>query len=322
MIKTAFKFAKGSIVVSLIFFSIFLVSMSKSSILCAAAVATIADSPCDTLYYDSLSSRAWLEAQREITQNQNFILKPDSVFQYTCFDRFLRELADHSANMLSETSAFGGPLGSTSMDSALNNLVIPPLQQYLSQNFNSSLALSGHSAALSIPNHTVSSISAPMTYSCDIMLRVWNAARCTNFISYPQYDGFYTFQEYTTSLDPRHLPSACDATFPSATVNVRAAYVANIAMALSSGPWSNDPVQTYNNIIGTPTFSASGTCTGSCACSGAPVPTGVRVSRPGTAPSSPGNTYDEHVCLQAGCRYHPGGILYGTTTATAGCYAR
>jgi hypothetical protein len=48
-----------------------------------------AASSCDPAYYDTLQSRAWLEAQREITQNQNLIFKPDSVLQYTCFDKHL-----------------------------------------------------------------------------------------------------------------------------------------------------------------------------------------------------------------------------------------
>src|SRR5437016_4882806 len=42
--------------------------------------------PCDPEYMDALEARAYLEAQREVAQNQNYILKPDSVLEYTCFD--------------------------------------------------------------------------------------------------------------------------------------------------------------------------------------------------------------------------------------------
>ena len=47
--------------------------------------AEIAPQSCDSNYWRQLSSRAWLEAEREIMQNQNLIFKPDSVLQYTCF---------------------------------------------------------------------------------------------------------------------------------------------------------------------------------------------------------------------------------------------
>lgn len=320
MNKTAFIFAAPKSLLLLFFcYSTFLFVFAKPEMACSA-VSTIADTPCDTLYYETMSSRAWLEAQREITQNQNFILKPDSVFQYACFDRFLRELADHASNMLSETGDFGGPLGSSSMDDAINALVINSLTQYITNNFNTPNLLSGHSAASAIPSPMPSAMGAPMTYSCDIMLRVWNAARCTNFISYPEYDGFYTFQEYVdpTNADPRHLPNACSVVAAASTAATKLAYGTNLAAALTTGPWSNDPVQTFYNLTGPQTFGAT-PCTGTCACTGAPIPTGIKVFRSGgTAPTD----YDEHVCLQAGCRYHPGGILYGSTAAAAGCYAR
>lgn len=319
MNKTAFRFAvPRSLLLMLCFYGALFLIYTRPQTACSAS--TIADSPCDTLYYETLSSRAWLEAQREISQNQNFILKPDSVFQYTCFDRFLRELADHASNMLSETGDFGGPLGSSSMDSAINNLVISSLQPYISANFSSSTQLSGHSAAASIPSPTISNMGAPMTYSCDIMYRVWNAARCMNFISYPEYDGFYTFQEYVDPLnaDVRHLPVACSVAAPVPTAATKAAYGTNLAVALTSGPWSNDPIQTFFNLTGPQNFGST-PCSGNCACSGTPIPTGIEVFRSGGVTPI---RYDEHICLQAGCRYHPGGVLYGTTTEPAGCYAR
>jgi hypothetical protein len=101
------------------------------------------DTPCDPEYFKSLKSRAWLEAQREITQNQNLIFKPDSVFEYTCFDLHLNELADHAKDMFSETErwgtipkvikdADGEPI---SMDNALEGLVGKGLRTYIRQNF-------------------------------------------------------------------------------------------------------------------------------------------------------------------------------------------
>ena len=54
-------------------------------------------SPCDPQYMDALEARAWLEAEREISQNKNLIYKPDSVLEYTCFAGFLNEAASNFA---------------------------------------------------------------------------------------------------------------------------------------------------------------------------------------------------------------------------------
>lgn len=267
-----------------------------------AQAQTIADTPCDTQYYQTLSARAWLEAQREITQNQNLILKPDSVFEYTCFDLFMRELADHSRNMLSGSGSYGGPLGRTAMVNALNNLVVNSLSSYINLNFEQAAAgtydlLGGHEAATGIDHDPSAIPDAAASYSCDVMSRVWMAAKCINFVSNPTRDGFYTFEEYTTGLDRRQIPSAC--------TPVIATYATNLATALTSAPWTDDPVQTYLQDT-----MPQASCTGNCLCDGDPIPTGVRVIRTGGTP----NEYDEHVCLQPGCHYFPG------PTPTAGCY--
>lgn len=280
----------------------------------AKAASVIADTPCDNLYYETLSSRAWLEAQREITQNQNLILKPDSVFEYTCFDLLLNELADHASSLLSESTNFGPGLGSNSMDDALQNLIGTSLITYISNNYGSLPTgagsynlLGGHPAAAGI-SHAPQAIDGARPYTCDIMGRVWQAAKCINFASNEDTDGFYTFEDYATNpVDRRALPTLC--------LPATASWSANLATALTSGPWTNDPVQTYFNL--TNAQSCSG---GSCLCTGDPVPTGVRVIRSGYSV----NDYEEHVCLQPGCRYHPGGPLNGTGggSSPAGCYGR
>lgn len=283
------------------------------------AVTVIPDSPCDALYYETLSARAWLEAQREITQNQNLILKPDSVFEYTCFDMLVKELADHGDEMLSETSAFGTPLSSTSLDNSLQNLVISSLSAYHTANFGYYTGLlGGHTAATAIFHNVPSSIgSIASSYTCDVMERVWQAAKCINFASNSTTEGFYTLAEYADplSIDKRIFPTACS------PLGLAPQWAANLTTALTTGPWTNDPVQTYMAQLTPPTCPATGPCP--CAGTGSigdPIPTGLRVVRTGTGTTV--TDYEENVCLQPGCRYHPGGVLYGTTTATAGCYGR
>lgn len=259
--------------------------------------SVIADSPCDTLYYESLSARAWLEAQREISQNQNIILKPDSVFQYTCFNNMMRELNDASSNMLSGTSSFGGPLSGGSLASSLNNLVNNTLITYLENNYGGSTSsgynlLSGHTAALGI-YHNADTVTGSSPYSCDIMGRVWQAAKCINFITNSESDGFYTFGEYAANLDVRHLPNMCTA--------INGSWAGNLATALTSGPWTNDPVDTYLELT------QPDDCAGaSCVCNGQPIPTGLTVINE----TYPGG-FSEFICIQPGCRYVP-------TSATGG----
>ncbi len=303
------KFSLNTFLKVLSLFTLFSVSLSTAN----TAKAAIADNACDPLYYESLSARAWLEAQREITQNQNLILKPDSVFEYTCFDRLVRELAVHATNMLSETSNYGTPLNSTSMDVALQNLVGTSLIAYIDNNFGSKSSsgtryslLSGHNTAVDSSgtaiNHVPQNIatnSAP--YSCEIMSEIWQKAKCMNFISNADTDGFFTFQEYTSGDDKRQLPVACTSIAPQ--------WQENLNTALQTGPWTNDPVQTY--YTDTNAQDCSG---GNCPCSGDGIDTGLRVTIDGTA-------YDERICLQPGCRYHYGGSL-GSGSASAGCYGQ
>lgn len=269
------------------------------------AASVIADTPCDSVYYESLSARAWLEAQREITQNQNIILKPDSVFEYTCFDLMVEELAAHGTNMLSETNKYSQPLSSTGLDSALNAVVGDSLRSYISSNFSGYNLLGGHPAGAGLDHAPDSSINGSPAYTCDIMNRVWHAAKCINFASAPSMDGFFTLAEYATSPDKRYLPDTC--------LPITANWSGNLLTALTSAPWTNDPVQTYFEETEPQTCAST-----NCECDGDPIPTGLQVKRNETGV----NTYQEHVCLQPGCRYHPGGDLVSGVSATAGCYGR
>ncbi len=272
------------------------------------AASLIPDSPCDALYYETLSARAWLEAQREITQNQNLILKPDSVFEYTCFDRLAYELADHADEMLSESGAYGSPFNPNTMDVALQNLVLNSLWSYHDANFGYYIGLlGGHTAATAIKHTPAATIGASSPYSCDIMRRVWQAAKCINFVSDPNTDGFYRFEEYQNDVDKRILPDACS------PLGLQPQWIANIATGLTTGPWTNDPVQSY--LLETaPQDCSLSAVPAQCRCSGEAIPTGVAVIRSGATAV----TYDEHICIQPGCRYHPG----DATIPLAGCYGR
>ncbi len=76
---------------------------------------------CDPDFYDVLKDRAWMEAQRELTQNANLITRPDSVLTVSCFGDFL----DHAGAYAGYTSLISGSAGNfpgnpdESLDSSL-----------------------------------------------------------------------------------------------------------------------------------------------------------------------------------------------------------
>jgi hypothetical protein len=257
----------------------------------ALAGAAIAPSPCDPQYYDSLRSRAWLEAQREITQNQNLIVKPDSVMEYTCFDRFLNILAFEAQNMFSETTRWGTILPNNSMDQALQSLVGAALSTHISSNFNHNFR-GGRSTAL---NYTPAAISgAPgSSYTCTMMRDVWQESKCVDFAADPNTDSFYTFEHYRDNADKRTRPTPCN----NAGLPARWTNEFNMATVNANTPWQEDNVVTYFNLLD------PSTCGGSTL----EIETGVVVRRSKQAPTE----YEEKVCVPAGCHYVPTGMSTG-----------
>jgi len=258
----------------------------------------IADTPCDPKYYDSLEARAWLEAQREITQNQNLIFKADSVLEYTCFDKFANVLAQQAETMFSENSTRWGPvpgITNKNMDKALDGLVGDALVSYIGSNFSHPF-LGGRwptlvPAAPAPSDYTPGTISGG-TYSCDVMDKVWAQAKCIDFIENPTEDGFYTFADYQSQDDKRFLPTRCGK-------DTRWSEMINVAVGLEAAGgtariWPDDPVITYldrmdpANCGGDPNIYP-------------PIETGIEVRRPKQDPTN----YDEYVCIQPGCHYDP-----------------
>lgn len=293
--------------------------------LAAQTTVTPAASPCDPNYFESLKSRAWMEAQREITQNQNLIFKPDSVFEYTCFDKFADELADHAKDMFSETQRWGPIPGITidSMDTALNNLIGTALIKYIDQNFDKNSSkppeqydllggrLSPRPPNDSLPDdkrfdytpkpiqgHTFDSGGnyKGVEYDCNMMNRVWMEAKCMDFIDSTENDGFYTFQEYrdTTKADKdkRFLPSVCkDSGGRLYELWKNEILKATVNADPPDGtPWKEDLVQLFFDKVD-PVKCADAT----------PIPTGVIVNRPDEEPTQ----FGEGVCAPSSCYANP-----------------
>lgn len=294
-----------------------------------AHAQTPAASGCDPDYYDTLKSRAWLEAQREITQNQNLILKPDSILEYTCFDRFLGVLAKNSDKLFAESERWDKPgfnlgMGDPDLSASLSDVVVEALQSYISANFELTGDPDNPDYNLLAGRFDFFDIDArvsaapgfsdfdhdpqPVTdegegYICNIMNRVWSRAKCMDFIFDDSTDGFYTFAQYR---DGEQIGDGDDLTFiedrraypPPACESIQGRWQAEIDAVFKHDEtkWVEDSVVTYFTQIQPE----------SCADID-PIPTGVVVRR-----QEEPQIYNEKVCLAPGCYYIPEAINEGS----------
>ena len=281
----------------------------------ASSASYAQSSPCDPEYMDALEARAWMEAQREIAQNQNLIFKPDSVLEYTCFDRFLNRVASNSGytqsgRIFSETDRWGYPVGlsSTTTDNALQVVVLSSLNAYLGSNFPD-----GFADTRSSVSYTANTSVSGGDYTCDMMGQIWHQVRCMEFMDENNSDSFRDFSWYAFT-DPRQFrpPSfqcpvsgnnsiqglQAQAAFGQARTAAfngdEAMFDINNGSVTDGTPYLEDDMVSHLDMI------LPGTnCAGS-----AIVPTGVSIQRTDVNGGAP---YDEFVCSKPGCSADPGG---------------
>lgn len=252
---------------------------------------------CSSDYYDVLRARSWLEGKREMEAAQFFILKPDSVLEYSCFDEEVKWLAAVADRMFSDNVTSGnlfnspalsfspkdsfqptitsptgpnppGGMDNHTLDNMLQLLVLDALNAYLSTNF-------GHT----LGGGTVANGGG----FCGAMNYVWHELKCANFdTSY-----FMTFSELA-AFDPRTRPVACGEANRTAKWNaaIAAAFPVPATPAALGGM---DAVVSYNSKI---MLGAS--------CLNQPIPTGVIIDEDG---SGPGVARPDAVCSTPGCYY-------------------
>lgn len=287
-------------------------ALAKSAILCAFLGLSLfttqhsyaQTTPCDPEYMQALEARAWLEMNREITQNQNLIAKPDSVLEYTCFNHFLNEAADgHSPfRQFSETERWGAITGFSDMstNTALEQVVNMAFQIYINTNFSHTY-LGGRATI----DYTGMGTVANATYACGEMAAVWQEAKCTDLFEYsrggnPNLDGFMDFAWYRSN-DPRDLPTACtpppgmynlaiNTAFNNAAPQRQAnRYYITSETDFNASPYDVDNVITHLDFIlpeGDPLVSSCQT-----------IQTGITVNRVGVS------TYPDAICPNPGCHY-------------------
>ena len=231
---------------------------------------------CDTDFMKSLETRAWMEGEREVVQNQNLIVKPDSVLEYTCFDRYLGVLALHDRSLFS-----GGAPGATirtDMSRALEGLVGRVLLELFLKNFDYTF-LGGKKSE----DYCISGTILGAAYGCDRMNAIWQQAKCCNFQgdSQPQ-DGFFMLEDYVTGEDKRVLVKQC----PKDTRWEDAFKTALAEPPWQPADWSTNKMPQYLDLLG------YGDCSGVDA-----VPTGVTVT------VADGTEFPDAVCPAPGCWY-------------------
>ncbi len=295
----------------------------------------IAPQPCDAQYWNQMSSRAWLEAEREIMQNQNLIFKPDSVLEYTCFDQFVAINAQEGAKIFTDTSYFSPkPLNSNVLANSLNNVVYNSLGKYRDLNFRHSY-LGGRADKMivagnnnnSYQNHgdyfiepTKVTVTGrpdnPITtkqYTCTTMQKIWQTAKCANFIDQNEFsetDGFYPFtaiKGYGVDSSGKAIPSVegyAEALNSDKRIFPKGLECAGSNLGGTMGSWriefsnsKNLGEKTYKfqeNVFNTYKDVGDKLKSGVC---GAPIYTGV------TVVTTDGKDYPDAVCSNPGCSY-------------------
>lgn len=280
------------------------------------ASAQIAEQPCDTQYWRQMTSKAWLEAEREIMQNQNLIFKADSVMEYTCFDQFVRINAWDGGNIFVHTNYFGEqiiPRGTpASMEITYQTAITAALEAYRDQNFNHEF-LGGRGEHLGLPNSTITPATEQLTgsgYDCEVMADVWRVSKCLNFIDNPAFeltDGFYPFDAiigfnspdvagYADTIeDTRDWPTEC-----GGDLGVAGSWADQIELAMNVG----DTLYDFHTPLGEIYFEVNERVRPGAPCAD-PILTGVRVvpANGDGDPDDDNNTYFDGVCTNPGCAY-------------------
>ena len=286
----------------------------------------IAPQPCDTKYWDQMHARAWLEAEREIMQNQNLIFKPDSVLEYVCFDQFVSLAAWPGGDIFVHTDYFGKKIiergAAGSMEKGLTAVVSSALDSYKGsvgsgRSGASSTANFGHNFLggraqymdIADKNSKFKPATTNQSYTCKTMANVWKAAKCFNFVDNSHFqdtDGFYPFDElkahnggrdvggYADSIkETRKFPSdmACDGANQGVTTWKEQLKKATLEEELYK--FKAPLGQTFKDV-------GNRLEPGNCSAAFA-IKTGVKVIINGT------ESHDDGVCPNPGCSYTKGG---------------
>lgn len=253
------------------------------SLLVALVVHTgtsYADTACDPQFMDAIDARGFTEAARENAQNENLIFKPDSVLEYSCFKENA-PITTATATLLFRSWSLEDP--TTDPLFVGDKTVYPPSGGFIGQNF-------GHDYL----NNRYADPGSESSGFCEIMHKIFKAARCMNFYNRIDTDTMHDLTWYTSN-DPRREPTSC-INLPYAGINmaVDMAYN-NRTPAWTQGPYLRDstdyiadPAKIMDQMF------KPGEC-------GTAIPTGMVV----TDYNAPIESFLEKTCANPACVYMP-----------------
>lgn len=157
---------------------------------------------------DAMQARGYMEAQRQIEQNGNLILKQDSVLEYTCFDQWMGHLGDDGAwgfrQPFTDTGFSGSEMtfyifnqSGGALYGSLSKVVWTALNTYIITNYGNTIQPHGYlSGRAGAPKWSWAAAAPQAVYNCKDMETVWRAAHCMNFLDQPKHDAFFDFYWY------------------------------------------------------------------------------------------------------------------------------
>jgi hypothetical protein len=269
---------------------------------------------CDKDYWNVLKAKSWLMGQYDTLVNQTLIVKPDSVFEYTCFHQFLGYTSEVIAPIFSESqefkdiyidigttrgpriihTGFAQPIGS--MAESLSKSILEPLVIYLENNFYHTLL--GGTSSIDAPEPVMGGAN----YTCSVMAQVWHVAKCTNAL--PPWlpntgidENFYEIEDFV-GFDPREYPRSCDNS---------QVFQKTIDLSNNEGP--------EKSTVDKPVPGTSGSYAKlkehPSKCVTEPIPVGLDYTTEVPVISGEkvigreSRNYSEHVCPNQGCHYDP-----------------
>lgn len=255
---------------------------------------------CDITVQNQMKQQGWLEGQRELELAQRLILKPDSVLEYSCFERVAKNFAVAS-NPSWNFVNFGGGLPSGNIGNAVNSLVLSSFYPYL-DNFGH-LFLGG---TFGDEGTAFTGTLANPDSLCNPHYWIWFLAKCANASwekkneADDKHMNFFFPLEKLVNRNIRNKPQSC----PTPDITLRNQLVTDVQAKQEAfpDPAQNPPlgVDNASKITGTAGGKKYSVILNATEC-GAPVKTGVKVQALGG-----GGVQDDIVCVAPGC-YPSGG---------------
>lgn len=236
---------------------------------------SVAGSGCDSAFMSKMQERAWMEAQREVMNNERAIWKPDSVLALSCFDGQVNDMEIS----YSEDECVGGSGGCSGSEDVTDD-VTEGSTEYLGASYPSTLG-GGNTTLPQKPD------ASPA--DCDSQARLWEEAKCANV--HPT-DSFPSF-ENLSSTDNRTAPTTCTNN-PTGEWNTARSDMAAVGLNMGAGKF--DPVNLFLNVWAPRSTLSDQTCFSG-------IPTGVKVGGI--------SGFEEIVCPNPGCTP----VLSGTSVS-------